>query len=180
MDNKKLLKAAGIIAGIGVIIWLLTRKSGKSNFTGATTMGTRFFFMLNNDTDQPVTYNLFNAYGLSSIVAGGKNAEYFTKSLLNEPKKVNAFEMHASGANVTAQMDAPVTVVCKDASGTKKVDDYYPQVSAYQAQPNIVSVSPQDLVLDGSCTVKYVVKPHTRVGFTVYYDKFDKSKLMKK
>lgn len=166
--NKNAWWFAGALA---VVAFIVTRrkKSGFSNFSGQQKVIT---FTIKNTTGTTRRAVLFDAYGKSQQSVGvfiKPNIDEFNRTLLNEPKKVVEFQARAQGGNVTSQLDEPLTIYCKDASGQVNSYPLYVTPSAYQPRADIGVARPDNLVLSGNCEVWIDVNPNSAVFLTMRY-----------
>ena len=73
-----------------------------------------------------------------------------------------------SGAFAQVQATQIITKVCKDASGNSATENYMPMISTTQYQGGMTEIEPDNLILDGQCTLNYTVQPNTAV--TLIFD----------
>jgi hypothetical protein len=173
MDKKTLAILTGITALALTYRWLIKKPKGKfetkSGFLGSP-FGKRVMFTLTNNTAQAQVVPLFNAYNniQNPNVGISPSINEFNRYLLNEPKLVKAIEIRAGSSQ--SQAEKPIQIMCKDASGEFKGSNLYPLVSAYQNQPNMTTVEPNNLILSGECYINYTVDPNQSVVLILHYD----------
>lgn len=171
--DKTTLRNAGIVAGVGLLYWLLIRKKkgseSKSNFNGSG-FGKRVMFTLTNKTKEAQVVPLFNAYSniQNPNVSITPSISEFNRTLLSEPKLVKMIEIRATGSR--QQAEKPIQIYCKDASGEMKSSNLYPMVSPFQKALDMTSVQPNNFTIDGSCYMNYTVDPSQTVILVVHYD----------
>jgi len=179
-QQKNILIGAGILLGLVALARVGRKKKGEkySNFIGSP-IGKRVAFTITNSSDADITVSLFdsrsgkmNPEGISITPSEAD----FNRSLANEPKKITAIEVRAIKGNLNGQAQEPVQKVCKDASGSSSSENYYPTVSAYQAQPGITVIQPSDLTLDGECFLNVKIMANTTAVLLVHYDILKNSK----
>ncbi len=182
MKKNELLNLLGFVALTGGVVTLSIiankrSREKKSNFIGSRNKVVTFVLVNNTTAQQNVT--LFSAYtnagtGNPAIKVTGGNLQYFTRSLLNEQKRLDELTLRFTGTGSGNQMDQPLDITCKDASGQESSYPSQPQPSAYQPQGNMVSIRP-NLLLDGQCTVSFTIMPKTRVSMSMKYTEMSKS-----
>lgn len=161
----KLLTLGALIGGT---IYLIRRNrdESQSEFAGGSTKTIQFTLNNTSGSDQQVDLFKARTIGISNDrVSITPSMGTFNMSLLSEPKKVLGITINTT----PNQANQPITKMCVDASGESAGDAYYPQVGANQAQPGIVTVQPDNLILDGTCYLGYTVAANTRVSMVVTY-----------
>ncbi len=185
LDKKDYYILGGLVA-IGFLYYKLikgkTKKDKTSSFNGAP-FGQRVMFTLSNKTNSPQSVPLFNAYSnvQNSNVSITPSIAEFNRTLLNEPKLLQMIEIRASGNQ--KQAEQPIKINCKDASGEFKGTFLYPMVSVYQKALDMTSVTPNNLILNGTCYLGYTLAPKQTVVMIFHYqkqDKFEEAKALAK
>jgi hypothetical protein len=177
-NNWKLLSATAVV---GTIAYLLLRKKGDEKTSGflGSPFGKTVQFTLTNNTNVEQQTTLFDAFTDTSnpnvgIQPINMSNSQFNRSLLSEPIKINVIEVRANASststNATIQSQNVITKICKDASGTSNTEYYYPMVSPNQFQGGITTVTPNNLILDGTCYLQYSIAPHSVVTLVFRYD----------
>jgi len=177
-DNLKIL--AGIVGVALVYRWLIKPKKQTkkqkdySSFVGSP-FGQRVMFTLTNTTDKVQEVPLFNAYSniQNQSVGITPSIAEFNRTLLNDPKQIRSIEIKSSGS--TTQVQKPIQVYCKDASGEFKGSYLYPMVSVNQVAQDMTTVEPKNLKINGECYLKYKVEPKRTVVLIVHYKEIKKS-----
>ena len=174
-DLKNILigVGAGIVAVIAYKRFFSDKK--KSNFV----TGNKFqvmSFRLTNNSNQMETAILFNSFNNvpQKAVSITPSMQTFNNYLPTQPMKVLSLEVR--GAN-NAQASVPFTRICTDASGLQEQEQYVPMLSAYQAQAGIVTVEPQNLVLNGTCYLTYPLLPNSSVNLLMRYQQYNIAEL---
>ncbi len=173
--NWKVLTGLAITSTVAYLL-LKDKKEeeDKSGFLGSPTNKV-VTMTLSNNTGSQQTQTLFNAFTdtnnpLVGVSISGSSLSEFNKSLLSEPIRINQIEVRATGANQSVQSQNIITKVCKDASGVSDTDFYNPYVSPNQFQSGITIVQPNNLVLNGVCSLQYPVEANTTVNLVFRYD----------
>jgi hypothetical protein len=183
-EMTKDLKNILLGVGAGVLTALAYRhfkKSKKSNFVGGGGMQV-VSFTLTNNSNQIETATLFNAFDNAApvnqkAVSITPSMQTFNNYLPTQPMRVLSLEIR--GANNT-QASVPITKICTDASGQQTQEQYTPMVSAYQVQSGIVTVEPQNLILDGVCYLTYRLLPNSSVNLLMRYQQYNVAEMAKK
>lgn len=178
MSQKKneLLSALKIGAIIGISVYLVKRiidnqLEKKSNFLGSP-LGKVVSFTITNTSNSTENVTLFNSYQTAFSnpkISITPSISEFNRFIATEPKKVTSIEIRTQH---NQQANAPITVMCKDASGLMNSSYLYPLISAFQSQKGITTVQPQNLVLDGTCYLVYPVGANQTVTLLLRYDEF--------
>jgi hypothetical protein len=153
-------------------------KESKSSFIGSA-FGKRVMFTLSNKTNSNQVVPIFNSYSniQNPNVSITPSMAEFNRTLLNEPKKIVAIEVRASGNKKQAEM--PIQIQCKDASGEFKSSYLYPLVSAFQVAQDTTTVQPSNLIANGECYLNLTVLPNQSFVLIVHYDVADSSEKKK-
>ena len=172
--DKSDLKIVAALVGIFIVGRFIVKKTTKkpeqkSGFLGSP-FGKRVMFTLTNSTKDAQVVPLFNSFSniQNPNVGISPSISEFNRSLSGEPKILKLIEI--SSPNNKTQVQKPIQVYCKDASGEIKSSNLYPMVSSYQVATDMTSVQPQNLVLDGGCYINYTVDPGQTVVLTFHYD----------
>ncbi len=174
MANWKLIIGAAAVGTLAYLLLKNKKSEKKSEFLGSP-IGKTVQFTLTNNTSTEQETTLFNSFTNSSnpnvgVQAPNSSLPEFNRSLLSEPIRINSIEVRANGTNASVQSQKPITKVCKDASGNSDTEFFYPMVSANQVQGGITTVQPSNLILDGTCFLKYPVAPNSVVTLVFNYD----------
>lgn len=172
--NWKTILGTAIVGSLAYILLKNKKEEGTSGFLGSP-IGKVVQFTLVNNTAQEQETTLFNSFTNYSnpnvgVSSNNMSSSEFNRSLLSEPIKINNIEVRCNGANGFNQSQKVITKICKDASGVSNTEFYYPMVSPNQFQPNMTSVQPANLILDGVCYLKYSIAPNTTVTLVFNYD----------
>lgn len=172
--NWKTILGTAIVGSLAYILLKNKKEEETSGFLGSP-MGKVVQFTLVNNTAQEQETTLFNSFTNYSnpnvgVSSNNMSSSEFNRSLLSEPIKINNIEVRCNGANGFNQSQKVITKICKDASGVSNTEFYYPIVSPNQFQPNMTSVQPSNLILDGVCYLKYSIAPNTTVTLVFNYD----------
>lgn len=177
-DLKNILLGIGAGA-LAVLAYRHFKKPKKSNFvTGGSGFRVASFRITNNSNQMEVA-NLFNAFNNvpQKAVSITPSMQTFNNYLPTQPMKILSIEVR--GANNT-QASVPFTKICTDASGSQTQEQYVPMVSAYQVQAGIVTVEPQNLVLNGTCYLTYPMLPNSSVNLLIRYEQYNLADLARK
>lgn len=169
------------------------RKSsdGDENKSGFGGKGVKtLVYTITNPTNQKQDVFLFASRSMrkNPNVAITPSVGFFNRQIQSQPVEVKAIEFRSLGgtppaaaqnpnqpANVgvvstgSAQVQQPFVIKCKDASGHSETKVIYPLESPMQFQKGITGVTPEGLILDGECFMKYPMLPKSKVSIVLYY-----------
>jgi len=129
-------------------------------------------FAFKNSSLNPVQIRLFDTYGGGNYSSlSNTNLPYFNQTLPREPKKVKTIKVIANGVNAVAQTNQMFVKTCKDATGNSATEEYIPMMSTMQFQSKMTEIRPNNLILDGTCFLDYVIQPKTTATIILDYDR---------
>ncbi|MBK7362991.1 MAG: hypothetical protein IPJ01_11905 [Micavibrio sp.] len=176
--TKNILLIGGAILGTALLYLAYKKYKGEKKSNLVDEMLENFGkpisqFTLTNNTSTPQSIILFDAFNninpSSSPIIVSPSMSFFNNTLLSEPKKIKRIQIRVnSGSFAQAQATQLITKTCKDASGNSATENYMPMISTTQYQGGMTEIEPDDLVLDGTCTLNYTVQPNTTV--TLIFD----------
>jgi hypothetical protein len=180
--NNKILLACGVVLAATLVVIGVKKyrknkeQEDKSNFVedmldnfGKASL-TQFAFK--NNSSNAVQIRLFDTYGGGNYSSlSNTNLPYFNQTLPREPKKVKTIKVIANGVNAVSQTNQMFVKTCKDASGNSATEEYIPMMSTMQFQSKMTEIRPNNLILDGTCFLDYVIQPKTTVTIIIDYDR---------